>query len=245
MTQAPHTTRSVLHVRNLGLHLAPDFAVVIEAIDLAPGERLVMDAESGAGKSTALGLISGALAHDGLHGCMHQICGIDVDHDAPRALYARPDALGFVLQTNTLVPYLNARENIRLPMRIAGLIEDSAWEKHLIELLGLGSLLARAPSALSVGQRQRVSVARALLGRPAVLLLDEPVASLDPGNVSQVEALISHLSEEAGSGVLLASHQAQTGHFADARRLAHRVIKHHDITYSLFSDAAAIQAETG
>lgn len=236
-------TAAVLHVRNLGVYLSPDFAVVIEAVDIAPGERLVMDAESGAGKSTALGLISGAIPDNGLMRRAHQICGVDVNPETARAAYARPDALGFVLQTNTLVPYLNAIDNIRLPMRIAALVPDPKWEAHLIELLGLGSLLKRTTKALSVGQRQRVSVARALLARPAVLLLDEPVASLDPGNVSQVEALISHLSQEAGSGVLLASHQAQTGHFADARRLSHRVVSHNDVTYSLFSDSQSSSAE--
>lgn len=228
----------VLHIRALGAYLAKDFAVVIEALDLRPGERLVMDAVSGAGKSTALGLISGGMASSGLQGEVHEICGVSVTASARRSDFARPEALGFVLQTNTLVPYISVAENIRLPARIAALATDAAWENHLIELLGLGALMPRFPEALSVGQRQRVSVARALLARPALLLLDEPVASLDPGNVAHVETLISHLAEEAGSGILLASHQAQTGVFADVPRVSHRVATHENVTYSLFTREA-------
>jgi putative ABC transport system ATP-binding protein len=224
----------VLHIRSLGAHLAKDFAVVIEALDLNPGERLVMDAVSGAGKSTALGLISGGLASSGLQGEIHEICGVSVPASARRSDFARPEMLGFVLQTNTLVPYISVAENIHLPARITGLTTDVAWQSRLLDLLGLEPLLARYPEALSVGQRQRVSVARALLARPALLLLDEPVASLDPGNVAQVETLISHLAEEAGSGILLASHQAQTGVFADVPRVSHRVLSHEGVTYSLF-----------
>ena len=95
-------------------------------------------------------------------------------------------------------------------------------------------VLGRFPDALSVGQRQRVSVARALLARPSLLLLDEPVASLDPGNVEHDETLISHLADEAGSGILLASHQAQTGVFANVTRVSHRVLSHENVVYSLF-----------
>lgn len=231
---------SVLHIRNLGLRLSASFAVVIEALDLAAGERLVLDAESGAGKSTALGLIAGALhpTHD-FPDRVHELCGHSIASARSRLDYAAPDVLGFVLQTNTLLPYLSVIENIRLPLALAKAHVDTRWEKELLGNLGLSSLLARRPAQLSVGQRQRVSVARALLAKPALLLLDEPVAALDPGNAHQVEALISYLAEEAGSGVLLASHQAQTGAFSEARRLNHRLITHEGVTYSIFGLARA------
>jgi putative ABC transport system ATP-binding protein len=236
---------TILHIRNLGLRLSDEFAVVIEALDLRAGERMVMDAVSGAGKSTALGLIAAGLPSAGLQGEVHLIKGRPVTADDPRQSFAAPDALGFVLQTNTLVPYLKVLENIRLPLRVAHQTIDASWEAHVLNALGLTPLVDRIPSALSVGQRQRVSVARALLGRPALLLLDEPVASLDPANVDQVERLISHLAEEAGSGILLASHQAQTGVFANVRRVGHRVLQHEGITYSLFNDAGSVAAQTG
>jgi putative ABC transport system ATP-binding protein len=119
---------------------------------------------------------------------------------------------------------------------------DEDWQKHLVGALGLTGLLDRRPSQVSVGQRQRVSIARALVAKPALLLLDEPVSALDPANVTQVEHLISILSQEAGAATLLASHQAQNGAFAEAPRGDHRVFEHAGVTYSVFNDAAGQQA---
>lgn len=229
--------RAALHIRNLGLRLSRDFAVVVEALDLKQGEQVVLDAVSGAGKSTALGLIAAALPSAGFPGEVLELNGHPVDRTDTERRFARPDTLGFVLQTNTLVPYLSVFENIVLPAQTAGTEIDPDWRDHLFEVLGLSGLLKRLPQALSVGQRQRVSVARALISKPAVLLLDEPVAALDPGNVSKVEQLISVLAQEAGSGVVLASHQAQEGAFAQSRRVRHRLLQDQGTTYSVFSDA--------
>ena len=230
---------SIVHIRNLGIQLSQDFAVVVEKLDLRRGERLVLDAPSGAGKSTALGLISAGMEDSGLPGRVHQIGGQAIERGNRARRFAKPNVLGFVLQTNTLVPYLNTLENIRLPMQIAAQKVDPQWELHLLTVLGLDPLVDRPPTALSVGQRQRVSIARALLARPLVLLLDEPVASLDPGNVARVEGLLSELAQEAQSAVLLASHQAQSGVFALAKRARHRVYEHKGVTYSLFCDTEA------
>lgn len=232
----------VLDIQNLGIQLSRSFAVVIERLQLQPGERWVMDAESGAGKSTALGLISAALPGDEMAQSRHVILGEAITPQTPRRQFASPDRMGFVLQTNTLVPYLNVRENISLPMDVAGLKADKGWKSHVLTGLGLTPLLKRKPHMLSVGQRQRVSVARALLARPRLLLLDEPVASLDIGNAAKVEALIASLAQEAGSAVLLASHQAQSGAFAHAPRMRHRLYMHEGRTYSLFATAEAGRA---
>jgi putative ABC transport system ATP-binding protein len=233
-------TGPVVHIRNLGVRLSHNFAVVIESLDIYRGERLVMDAPSGAGKSTALGLVCAAICDSGFPDRVHQINGRDVAPDLPRESFAGPEALGFVLQTNTLIPFLTARENIRLPLRLTGQRARPEWEGHLITTLGLGRLLDHLPSALSVGQRQRVSIARALLGMPALLLLDEPVASLDPANVGKVEHLIAQLAQEAGSAVLLASHQAQSGVFSNAPRLRCDVLEHEGAHYTLFNRPVAI-----
>lgn len=226
--------RSVVHIRNLGVRLSARFAVVIEGLDLQAGERLVLDAPSGAGKSTALGLIAAAIPDSGFEGRVHLLNGRPVHPDLPRDQFAGPQALGIVLQTNTLVPFLPVRDNIRLPLHLAGQRPDPEWEGHLIQTLGLGRLLGHLPSQISVGQRQRVSIARALLGMPALLLLDEPVASLDPGNVAKVEMLISNLADEVGAAVLLASHQAQHGAFSTSRRLPCRMVEHDGMLYTLF-----------
>lgn len=230
----------VVHIRNLGVRLSRNFAVVIESLDIYRGERLVMDAPSGAGKSTALGLVCAAIPDSGFPDRVHQINGRDVCPGLPRESFAGPEALGFVLQTNSLVPFLTAQENLRLPLQLTTQRAQPEWERHLIETLGLRRLLGHLPSALSVGQRQRVSIARALLGMPALLLLDEPVASLDPANVGKVEHLIAQLAQEAGSAVLLASHQAQSGVFSDAPRLRCDVLEHDGVHYTLFNRPVAI-----
>lgn len=223
----------VLQVRNLGIRLAPDFAVVVSELDLAAGEVLVLDAPSGAGKSTVLGLVAGALPAADLPGRSFCLCGAEAVGSAG------PECLGFVLQTSRLIPFLTLDENIGLPLRLAGRSAQPGWRDELVGRLGIGDLLGRMPDEVSVGQRQRAAVARAMLARPALLLLDEPVSALDPANVDVVERLIAGLTAEVGSAVLLASHQAQGGAFARAPRGGHRIDSwSEDVTVSVFSHGA-------
>ncbi len=236
-------SQEVLHIRNVGIHLSDDFAVVVEYLDLQRGQMLVLDAVSGAGKSTALGLIAGAITASDFPNAVHRLCGAGVPRDGDHSNFAAPENLGFVLQTNALIPYLSIDENIRLPLAVRSQTPDMDWHGHLIGALGLRELLNRKPAQISVGQRQRASIARALLARPALLLLDEPVSALDPANVDQVEQLIVILAEEAGSAIVLASHQAQTGAFAEVPRGGHRVMTHEGVTYSVFDDGRAAGEE--
>lgn len=233
----------VVHIRNLGVKLGPEFAVVIEALNVVSGDVVVLDAESGAGKSTALGLISGAIAPSGFNQSVHRLSGCDVHQNLPRSQFAGPDRVGFVLQTNVLMPYLNIQENIQLPMRIARQDPDAGWADHLIGALGLAPLLQRKPKQISVGQRQRASIARALMGQPDLLLLDEPVSALDPDNSAQVEGLIQILAKDAGCAVILASHQAFRGAFSETRRARQRTMNSGGVTYSIFSDAPDAKME--
>lgn len=234
--------KEVLSARNLGIRLGTDFAVILSCLRLGAGDVLVLDAPSGAGKSTVLGLIAGALPASDLPGRALRLCGADLltsDLHRTRADLAGARRLGFVLQTSRLVPFLTLAENIALPLRLAGAALPRDWQKELTGRLGISALLDRRPDQVSVGQRQRAAVARALLARPALLLLDEPVSALDPANIDAVESLIAQLAAEAGSAVLLASHQAGRGAFADAPRGSHRVEQDEDgVTISLFSDGA-------
>lgn len=225
---------AVLDVAELTVTLSEAFGVSVERLRLARGEVVVLDAPSGAGKSTVLGLICGAIAADPPGpGRRHRVGARDVTDAVPP-----PDVLGFVLQTSALVPYLTVAENIDLPARAAGRAGDPDWRAHLLRALGLAGLEARYPEAVSVGQRQRVGIARAFLLRPALMLLDEPVSALDPDNVDRVEALIAHLAEDAESGVVLASHQAGRGAFAATPRAPHRLERRGPTLYSVFGAAA-------
>ena len=228
--------RAVIEVRNLGLRFSDDFGVVIEDMYLQAGDIVVLDAPSGAGKSTVLGLLSGAIVANAfdVSKVTHSLGG-----HKPSNKGLSPDVLGFVLQTSALVPYLTVLENIRLPCDVAGIQPDTEWQAYLIRALGLAGLEDRKPSEVSVGQRQRAGIARAFLARPAVLLLDEPVSALDPSNVDQVEELIALLAEDSDAAVVLASHQAARGAFADAQRASQRVVERGGTVFSTFSMANA------
>jgi putative ABC transport system ATP-binding protein len=232
-----------LHVRNLGVRLSADLAVIITAMDLDPGDILVMDSASGTGKSTVLGLVAAAIPGAGLQGERLELGGHPVPPSpdgrraAPdRAGFAPPDVLGFVLQTSRLIPFLTLMDNITLPARLAGLPLDTGWARHVTTRLGIAELMARRPDQVSVGQRQRAAVARAMMARPLLLLLDEPVSALDPWNTDAVETLIAELAYDAGSAVLLASHKAAGGAFAQAPRCTHVLQRDGDgVQISLFN----------
>lgn len=224
----------VLEVKDLSIRLSEEFGVVIDRIALNSRDVIVLDAPSGAGKSTVLGLISGAIEPTGTENAVHKVAGKPVAGQVPG-----PGVMGFVLQASTLVPYLTVEENITLPCRVAGIAFDREWLQYLMRGLGLTELSARKPHQVSVGQRQRVGIARAFLSRPDLLLLDEPVSALDPSNVDQVERLIALLAEEAGTGIVLASHQAARGAFADKPRAHHRTELRDGALYSVFSTEAA------
>lgn len=219
----------MLDVQALGVRLSAEFGVVVDRLKLHRGEVVVLDAPSGAGKSTVLGLISGAIAPDRAANMTHVMSKQQVANRTPG-----PETMGFVLQTSALVPYLSVEENITLPCQVANIATDVDWLTYLINGLGLRGLETRKPQQISVGQRQRVGIARSFLAKPALLLLDEPVSALDPSNVDQVESLIALLAQEAGAGVVLASHQAARGAFSDSPRAHHRTEVRDGTLYSVF-----------
>ena len=215
---------TVLEVRQLGVRLNPDFSVRIERMLVERGQVVLLNAASGTGKSTVLGLIFGAIPPTEPDRASLRLCGHPVVLDRGQRQGHPPDRIGFVLQTARLVPFLTLEENITLPCRLADMQPDSEWQKHLMQRLGIVKLLDRYPTQVSVGQRQRAAIARAMLGRPALLLLDEPVSALDPANVAAVEALIAELTQEVDAGVVLASHQVEHGMFQGAQLAAHDLI---------------------
>jgi putative ABC transport system ATP-binding protein len=173
------------------------------SLRLAPGETLALTGESGSGKSTLLHLAgaldlpdSGDVVIDN-----QSVGGLD---DAGRAALRRR-AVGVVFQQFNLVPSLNVAQNIALQARLAGR-HDVAFQSELTERLGLADLTGRFPETLSGGQQQRVAIARALLGRPAVLLADEPTGSLDEETAQTVLQIMIDLVAEFGTSLLLVTH---------------------------------------
>lgn len=194
------------------------FSLQVPRFRLARSEALVIGGPSGSGKSTFLDLL--ALLRRPTSSSVFRLAGRDAGalwQMSARAARTRLRAgmIGYVLQTGGLLPYLDVEENLRLPQRLLG-HGDPRWVTHLLEVLGLSALRHRLPAALSIGERQRVAVARAVAHRPALVLADEPTASLDPAHGERVLALLVSLCREAGAGLVVVSHDAA---IADRHRL--------------------------
>lgn len=195
-------------VRRFGAAGADGFALHLDRLRLRPGACLAVTGPSGCGKSTLLGVLGLALRPD--VGERLLLCGVDAlhlwrdRHDAVlTALRAR--YLGFVPQTSSLLPFLSLRDNIALPQQITGR-RDPAFAASVSAELGLEHVLDRRPAQVSVGQRQRAAVARALAHRPAVVLADEPTASVHPAQAAEVMALLARLARTASTVLVVATH---------------------------------------
>lgn len=184
----------------------------IPGFTVAAGERVFVHGPSGSGKSTLLGLIGGVLVPDS--GSV-EIFGHDLAAMTPAARDRfRADHVGFIFQQFNLLPYLGVIGNVLLgarfsPRRRARLGNDAGSEaRRCLAALGLDdeALLAAPVNALSVGQQQRVAVARALLGSPALVIADEPTSALDAGNrLAFLELLFGECARSAAT-LLFVSH---------------------------------------
>ena len=126
--------------------------------------------------------------------------------------------VGYVLQTGGLLPFLTIRENILSQHRLLGLTPDNMAEK-LADILGIHRLLRKLPSELSVGERQRAAIARALAASPSIVLADEPTAALDPANAAGVLRLFAQAVSEAGATFIMVSHAPEQMRGMGFRRL--------------------------
>ncbi len=190
-------------------------ALAIETVDLCRrfGERLVVDrihlqvpersvygflGRNGAGKTTTIKLLLGLLRPDAGRAL---VCGIDVVQD--RRLAARK--IGALLDTLGLYGHLSGRENLDLTRRLLGLPRTEI--ERVLEITEMTRHAARPVSHYSLGMRQRLGLARALLGSPEVLLLDEPGNGLDPEGIGELRVFLKSLPERTGATVLVSSHQ--------------------------------------
>lgn len=187
------------------------------SLSLESGEIVLLEGPSGAGKSTLLGVSAGLLSP--ASGDV-TLAGLPLRSAAPktrRALRAR--SVGFVFQRANLVANLTARDNVRLMAELAGMApaEAAARADALLERVGLTGLRDRFPRELSGGEEQRVAVARALVHRPAVVLADEPTASLDGESGRAVTELLIELARSVGSAVLVSTYDPRLAPYADRR----------------------------
>ncbi len=190
--------------------------MVLQGVSLAlsPGTSLALTGESGSGKSTLLHLVAGLDAVDGgsitVAGTALQ--GLD---DKGRADLRR-DRIGLVFQQFNLIPSLTVGANLAFQARLAGR-HDHDWSARLADGLGLTPLLHRYPEQLSGGQQQRVAIGRALAGRPALILADEPTGNLDEATGDAVLGLMLGLVAESGAALLMVTHSDRLAARLDRR----------------------------
>ncbi|MEV6632311.1 ABC transporter ATP-binding protein [Actinoplanes sp. NPDC051470] len=127
----------------------------------------------------------------------------------------RRDRIGFVFQSYNLIAALTVRENIELPLRLAGARPDRRWLDEVVERVGLGPRLRHRPAELSGGQQQRVAIARALAARPDVIFSDEPTGALDSRTAAEVLTLLRSVVDAYGQTVIMVTHDAGAASYAD------------------------------
>ena len=127
----------------------------------------------------------------------------------------RRKKVGFVFQSFNLIPTLSAKENILLPLLIAGDKEDDAWFDQVVGILGLGDRLSHRPSELSGGQQQRVAAARALVSRPDIIFADEPSGNLDSKSAAELLDFMRRAVKEFGQTIVMVTHDPVAASYAD------------------------------
>ncbi len=200
------------------------FVDALRGVDLtiARGEFVALVGPSGSGKSTVLNLIGGL---DRPTSGQVWINGTELSASDERTLTRhRRQHVGFVFQSFNLLPRLTAEENVALPLMFSGMPEKErrARARDLLERVSLKHRLDHRPTQLSGGEQQRVAIARALIGRPALLLADEPTGNLDTGTGAEIMALLKTLNQEQDLTLLVVTHDAEVAAFAD------RVVKLRD-----------------
>jgi ABC-type lipoprotein export system ATPase subunit len=193
-------------------YVGPDGSVVpvidVPKLHLDDGEQVALVGGSGTGKTTLLHLIAGILAAD-TGQVLFQSDGSEVDlsklSEADRDVF-RGRYIGYIFQTHHLLPGFTALENVLLGMSFTGRPSEPKWAHELLGAVGLSDRLNYKPAKLSVGQQQRVAVARALANRPRLVLADEPTGALDVRNAQQVLTLIRKLCTDAGATLVLVTH---------------------------------------
>jgi putative ABC transport system ATP-binding protein len=183
------------------------------SVDFAPARFAAIMGPSGSGKSTLMHILAGL---DRPTSGTVTLDGVELGTLDDRALtLLRRERVGFIFQTFNLLPILDARENILLPLSIAGRSVDDAWFDELVDAVGIRDRLRHRPAQLSGGQQQRVAVARALVSRPAVVFADEPTGNLDSRASGEVLELLRLAVDRFGQTVVMVTHDAHAASHSD------------------------------
>jgi molybdate transport system ATP-binding protein len=184
----------------------------------AAGGATALFGPSGAGKTSLINMVAGLLRPDRGRIVLDGETLFDAAKRIDVPAWRR--RIGCVFQEGRLFPHLSVRHNLNYGRWMGGHDADPAAFAHVVELLDIGALLDRRPGKLSGGERQRVAVGRALLMRPRLLLLDEPLASLDEARKADILPYLERLRDEAKVPMIYVSHDA-----AEVKRIASRVVR--------------------
>jgi putative ABC transport system ATP-binding protein len=187
----------------------------LDEVDVAfeAGRFTAIMGPSGSGKSTLLHCLAGL---DELTSGKVYLGDVELGSLSERQLTVlRRDRIGFVFQSYNLIPTLDARENITLPMALAGRKPDRSWVDGVIDTVGLRDRLTHRPSELSGGQLQRVAVARALASRPDVVFADEPTGNLDSKSGTEILGFMSQAVRDLAQTIVMVTHDPVAAAYAD------------------------------
>lgn len=183
------------------------------SVALGSGEFTAVMGPSGSGKSTLMHLTAGL---DTATAGRSWIGDTEITALDDRALtLLRREQVGFIFQAFNLLPTLDARANICLPLRLAGRRVDADWFDHVVATLGLGDRLGHRPGELSGGQQQRVAAARAVITRPRVVFADEPTGALDSAASEQLLGFLRRSVDELGQTIVMVTHEPDAARWAD------------------------------
>ena len=209
----PIAARAVNLVKRYGSGDTAVTALDSVNIEFSQGRFTAIMGPSGSGKSTLMHCMAGL---DTVTDGQTFIGDTELSHLRDKNITTlRRDRLGFVFQSFNLVPTLTARENITLPMGIAGRRVDPQWFDEVTKRLGLTERLNHRPAELSGGQQQRVAVARALISRPEIIFGDEPTGNLDSNSSAEVLDILRTSVDELNQTVVIVTHDAKAASYAD------------------------------
>jgi len=205
--------RAVDAVKTYGKGEAAVHALAGVSVEFPSRKFTAIMGPSGSGKSTLMQCIAGL---DRLTSGSAFIGETDISGLSKTDLtLLRRDRLGFVFQQYNLIPTLTAKENILLPLTLAGRKPEEDWFDTIVDTVGLGDRLGNRPSQLSGGQQQRVAVARALVPKPEIIFADEPTGALDSATGTEMLTFMRKAVDETGQTIVMVTHDPHAASFAN------------------------------
>ena len=209
--QAAASTRGL--TRTYGTGETRVHALVDVDLDIPSGKFTAVMGPSGSGKSTLMHCLAGL---DTPTAGTVTVAGVEISGLKDNQLTVfRRDHIGFVFQAFNLLPMLTAKQNVLLPLELAGKAPDADWFDLVVDVLGIGNRLRHRPDQMSGGQQQRIALARGLVARPTLLFADEPTGNLDSHASAEVLGFLRRSVRELGQTVVMVTHDPDAAAYAD------------------------------